>query len=77
MTTILHDKTVEIIRKIANEDKNIKAILNTRDFGQVRPPMHAIFQAKGEAVITLCSDLEDPPELNPEFIKKWKKAIKL
>ncbi len=39
--------------------------------------MHAILQAKGDAVITLCSDLEDPPELIPEFIKKWEEGSKI
>jgi glycosyltransferase involved in cell wall biosynthesis len=71
------DKTVEIIKNIATNDKNIKLIVNTRDFGQTRPPIHAIFQAKGEAVIGLCSDLEDPPELIPEFIKKWEEGAKI
>lgn len=70
------DKTVEILREIASKDKNIKIIVNSRDFGQVRPPVHAILEAKGEAVITLCSDLEDPPELIPDFIKKWEEGFK-
>lgn len=71
------DNTVKILKEIASEDKNIKIIVNTRDFGQVRPPMHAILQTKGDAVITLCSDLEDPPELIPEFIKKWEEGSKI
>jgi len=71
------DKTVEILKEIAFSDKKVKVILNTRDFGQVRSPMHAIFQAKGEAVIGLCCDLQDPPELIPEFIKKWEEGYKL
>lgn len=71
------DNTVIILKEIASEDKNIKIIVNTRDFGQVRPPMHAILQTKGDAVITLCSDLEDPPELIPEFIKKWEEGSKI
>jgi len=71
------DKTVEILRKIASQDKKVKVILNTRDFGQVRSPMHAIFQAKGDAVIGLCCDLQDPPELIPDFIKKWEEGYKL
>ena len=71
------DKTIEILKEIAKEDKNIKIIINTRNFGQVRSPMHAILHAKGDAVISLCSDLEDPPELIPEFIKKWEEGHKL
>ena len=71
------DKTIEILKEIAKEDKNIKIIINTRNFGQVRSPMHAILHAKGDAVISLCSDMEDPPELIPEFIKKWEEGHKL
>lgn len=71
------DKTVEILREITKEDKNIKVILNTRDFGQVRPPVYAILQAKGEAVIALCSDFQDPPELIYDFLKKWEEGFKI
>jgi len=70
------DKTIEILKELAKEDKNIKVIINTRDFGQVRSPMHAFMQAKGEAVIGLCCDLQDPPELIPEFIKIWEQGYK-
>lgn len=71
------DKTIEILKQIAQEDKNVKVILNTRDFGQVRSPMHAFIQSKGDAVIGLCCDLQDPPELIPEFIKKWEEGFKM
>jgi len=71
------DKTIEILKKLTKEDKNIKIILNTRDFGQVRSPMYAILQTKGAAVIGLCCDLEDPPELIPEFLKKWEEGYKM
>jgi glycosyltransferase involved in cell wall biosynthesis len=39
--------------------------------------MHAFFQAKGDAVIGLCCDLQDPPKLIPEFVKKWEEGYKL
>jgi len=71
------DKTVEILKKIAKEDKNVKIIVNTRDFGQVRSPMHAFLQTKGDAIIGLCCDLQDPPELIYDFIKKWEEGYKV
>lgn len=71
------DKTIAILKEIAKKDKNIKIIINSRNFGQVRPPIHAMLQAKGEAIIALCSDLEDPPELIPQFIKKWEEGYKI
>jgi glycosyltransferase involved in cell wall biosynthesis len=71
------DCTVEHLRAIAEQDKNVKIIVNQRNFGQVRSPYHAFFQARGEAVIALASDLQDPPSLIPEFIKKWESGYKV
>jgi glycosyltransferase involved in cell wall biosynthesis len=66
------DSTVEILKKIASEDKNIKVIVNSRNFGHIRSPVYAILQAKGDAVISIVADLQDPPELIQEMVKKWK-----
>ena len=41
------DRTVEILRRLAAEDKNVKVIVNSRNFGHIRSPMHAVFQ-RGE-----------------------------
>lgn len=71
------DKTVEILRKIAAHNPNVKVIVNVRNFGHIRSPYHAIFQASGEAVITLAADLQDPPSLIPLFIKKWEDGYKV
>jgi len=68
------DKTVEILKKIALKDKNVKIIVNSRNFGHIKSPTHALFQATGDAVISVVADLQDPPELIPEFIKKWEEG---
>jgi glycosyltransferase involved in cell wall biosynthesis len=65
------DKTVEKLRVIAARDKNVKVIINARNFGHIRSPQHAIMQATGDAVIVLLSDLQDPPELICEMVKEW------
>lgn len=65
------DSTVEVLKKLALADRNIKLIVNSRNFGHLRSPMHAMFQASGDAVILLFSDLQDPPELLSEFIRHW------
>ena len=65
------DNTVQKLTEIAEKDKSFKVILNSRNFGQLRSPFYAIQHAYGDAVIVLCSDLQDPPELIPELIKKW------
>src|SRR5436853_7642371 len=54
------DRTVEILREIAAADRNVKVIVNTRNFGQVRSPFHAFLAARGHAVIGLAADLQDP-----------------
>ena len=64
------DRTVDILRQIAKNDRNVKLIINSRNFGHIRSPYHAILQAKGDAVIGMVADLQDPPEMIPQFIKK-------
>jgi glycosyltransferase involved in cell wall biosynthesis len=65
------DGTVELLRKIAAQDPRVKVIVNTRNFGQVRSPFHALLQTTGDAAITMASDLQDPPALIPAFLEKW------
>jgi glycosyltransferase involved in cell wall biosynthesis len=71
------DKTVDILRELAATDKRVKVIVNTRNFGQVRSPYHAFLQARGDAVISCVADLQDPPELIPQFVKKWEEGFKV
>ena len=71
------DGTVEVIRAIARIDKHLKAIVNVRNFGHIRSPYHALLLAEGDAVIGMASDLEDPPELLPEFIRYWEQGFKI
>ena len=68
------DGTVAKLKRIAAADKNVKIIVNARNFGQIRSPMHALFQARGDAVIGIVADLQDPPELIPELIEKWEEG---
>ena len=65
------DRTVEIIRAMCAADPRLRLIINTRNFGQMRSPTHGIFEARGRAVIGMCADFQDSPELLPEFIRRW------
>ena len=69
------DGTVELLRKMAAEDPTVKVILNARNFGHIRSPFHGLLQAGGDAVITMAADLQDPPELIPEMIHRWKAGV--
>jgi len=71
------DKTVEVLREICARDKRVKVIVNNRNFGHVRSGYHALLQAKGEAIVAMASDLEDPPELIPTFVRKWAEGFKI
>ena len=71
------DGTVAILRELAAADRRVKVIVNTRNFGQVRSPYHAFLQARGDAVMTCVADLQDPPELIPQFVKKWEEGYKV
>ena len=71
------DKTVAILREIAKNDKRVKVIVNTRNFGHIRSPYYAILQTKGDAVISIVADLQDPPYLIKEFIRKWEEGYKV
>jgi glycosyltransferase involved in cell wall biosynthesis len=71
------DKTVAILKEIASEDRNVKIIVNRRNFGQIRSPHHAFLTARGDAVISLAADLQDPPALIPQFIDFWEKDFKV
>jgi glycosyltransferase involved in cell wall biosynthesis len=69
------DRTVEVLRSIANTDPHIKVIVNARNFGHIRSPQHAILEAEGDAVIVLLSDLQDPPEMIVDFLREWENGF--
>ncbi len=71
------DDTVAIIKSLAKEDKRIKLIVNARNFGVVRSGYHGFLQGKGDCVIALASDLQDPPELIPQLLEKWEEGFKV
>ncbi len=65
------DGTIAELRALAGTDSGVKVILNNRNFGHVRSPYHGLLQARGDAVIVMAADFQDPPELIPEFIRLW------
>jgi glycosyltransferase involved in cell wall biosynthesis len=68
------DRTVEILKRIAGADTNVKVIVNARNFGHIRSPFHAVQQATGDAVIGIVADLQDPPEMIVDLIREWEKG---
>ena len=68
------DNTLGELKAIAAKDRNVKVIRNTRNFGHIRSPMHALYQASGDAVIGIVADLQDPPEMIVDIIRKWEEG---
>jgi glycosyltransferase involved in cell wall biosynthesis len=71
------DRTVDILRELAAKDRRIKVIVNARNFGHIRSPFHGMLQGRGDAVMTMASDLQDPPELIPQLLAKWEEGFKI
>ncbi len=69
------DDTVAKLKDIAAVDPHVKLIVNARNFGHIRSPMHALLQAKGDAVISIVADLQDPPEMIPELVARWRQGF--
>lgn len=71
------DKTVAILKEIAATDKHVKIIVNARNFGHIRSPFYGIVQCKGDAVILLVADFQDPPDMMERFLEQWEKGYKI
>lgn len=71
------DNTVIKIKALIEVDNNVRLIVNTRNFGHIRSPYYGLMQARGDAVILMASDLQDPPELLFSFVSKWESGFKI
>lgn len=70
------DGTQDILRRLAAAEPRLRVIINARNFGHIRSPYHALMQTCGDAALGMASDLQDPPELIPEFLAKWEEGYK-
>ncbi|MFR5950799.1 MAG: glycosyltransferase family 2 protein [Clostridia bacterium] len=68
------DKTIELIKQYREKDKRISYVDFSRNFGKEIAMMAGLDYAKGDAVIFMDADLQDPPELIPELIKYWEEG---
>lgn len=65
------DNTLDILKKYANEDKRIKAVSFSRNFGKERALYAGLKYSSGEAVIPIDADLQHPPMVIKAFLEKW------
>lgn len=71
------DGSERILRELAASDPRVKVIFNARNFGQLNSPFHGVMQVGGDAVMPMATDLQDPPELIPEFVRKWEEGYQI
>jgi glycosyltransferase involved in cell wall biosynthesis len=71
------DGTADFLRQISKIDKKVKVIINYKNFGHIRSPMHAMLQSTGDACILMNSDFQDPVYMILEYINKWKEGYKI
>ncbi len=71
------DRTVEIVKRIAGKDPGVRLIVNARNYGHIRSPMHCLFQARGDVMIGVVADLQAPPELIPALLDGWEEGYNM
>lgn len=72
------DQSPAILRDLAAEDERVKVILNARNFGPFRSTYNGLMSTSGDAVVVLlAADLQDPPEVVAEFVRKWEEGYEV
>ena len=71
------DRTRSIIAGICAGDRHVKAIFNSKNFGQFNSPYYGMIHTSGDCTITICADFQDPVELIPRFVAEWEKGYKI
>ncbi len=71
------DTTRAKLREICAANKKIKAIFNSKNFGQFNSPYYGLCQTTGDCTISVCCDFQDPVDMIPKFIEEWEKGYKI
>lgn len=71
------DSTREKLREICAGNKKIRAIFNSKNFGQFNSPYYGLCQTTGDCTISVCCDFQDPVEMIPRFIEEWERGYKI
>ena len=68
------DSTVAEIHSMIDIFPHVGLVINQRNFGHIRSPFHGLVSSNADATIQLCSDLQEPPELIHDFLRKWEEG---
>ena len=71
------DSTRDRLTYICGIDKKVKAIFNSKNFGQFNSPYYGLCQTTGDSTILMCADFQDPVEMIPKFVAEWEQGFKL
>lgn len=71
------DKSRELISELCKEDKRVQAIFNNTNFGFSKSSFYGLSQAEGDCAVLMYADMQDPPEVIPDFVKKWEEGYKV
>ena len=71
------DNSVAEMRQAVSRDPVVSAVLLERNFGPEASGLAGFTHAQGDAVILIMADLQDPPDLIPEFLKRWEEGYQL
>src|SRR5512140_2702795 len=71
------DGSTEIILKLAQEDARIRPVIFARNFGHQIAVTAGLDYSRGDAVIIIDADLQDPPEVILEMIQKWREGFEV
>ena len=71
------DHTKEKITELCAANSRIKAIFNTKNFGQFNSPYYGLTQTTGDCTILLCADFQDPIEMIPKLVSEWENGFNI
>ena len=71
------DGTRDAVEKLCLQHNEVKGVFYTRNFGYLRSTFYCMQQAKGDCAIIVHADLQNPPEVIPEFLEKWEKGAQV
>lgn len=71
------DGTRDAVEQLGKKHKEVKGVFYTKNFGYLKNTFYCMQQAKGDCAIIVHADLQNPPELIPEFLEKWEKGAKV
>ncbi len=71
------DGSTERIRELARQDKRVRPVIFARNFGHQLAVTAGLDYSRGDAVVIIDADLQDPPELIPEMLAKWREGYEV